>query len=110
MDKKEIKTVTANNYVNPKIKMEIMEEGAIKWNNLNFPPGFKLIHFDLKELKGLVRTVVLLLYIQFLVILGVEGLNSIIISSHIIHCPSSSKSQLCRRCILQTECVFCFSK
>jgi hypothetical protein len=88
MDKKDIKAVPQNNYVNPKIKMEILDEGAIKWNNLNFPPGLRLIHFDLKELKGLVKTVVLMLYIQFLVILGVEGLNSTIVTSYILNCSS----------------------
>ena len=54
---------------------ELKENPRIKWNNLNFPPLLRLVHFDLKELSGITRKACLLLYIQFLIIFGIECLN-----------------------------------
>ena len=52
------------------------QDSNIKWTVYNYPPCLHLVHFDLSELRGSVRTFVLCVYLSFLIIVIVLILNS----------------------------------
>jgi len=83
--------------INSNIQMDIgvnrPESTPIKWEVYNFPPCLRLIHFNLTELNGLVKKVVLLLYIQLLTVFAIVMSNCMIVMrSLVIYYTRSGKS------------------
>ena len=52
------------------------QNSTINWNDYNYPPCLHLVHFNLSELRGSVKTFVLCLYLSFMIIVVVLILNS----------------------------------
>ncbi len=68
------------------------ESSPIKWEEYNFPPCLRLIHFKLSELQGLVKKVVYLLYIELWLIVAILLANCMhIIGSPLIYYSRRSK-------------------
>ena len=55
------------------------ETSLIKWEEYNFPPCLRLIHFKISELQGLVKKVVYLLYIELWLIIAILLANCMLI-------------------------------
>ena len=52
--------------------------GKINWADYNFPPFIRIVHFSLAELQGTLRRYVACLYLGYLILLGVQGINRIL--------------------------------
>ena len=57
--------------VNPSSK----DNSGINWNDFNFPPFLGLVHFSLAELKGTLKSFVLIIYLSYLVTISVMIIN-----------------------------------
>ena len=63
------------------------EPSPIKWEDYNYPPCLRLIHFNLSELQGLVKKVIYLLYIELWLIIAILLSNCMIImGSPLVDC------------------------
>ncbi len=51
-------------------------QGSINWNEYNFPPFLRLVHFRLDELQGPVKRFVLNAYASFMIVVSVLLINS----------------------------------
>eukprot|EP00826_Nyctotherus_ovalis_P010359 TRINITY_DN1273_c0_g1_i3.p1 TRINITY_DN1273_c0_g1~~TRINITY_DN1273_c0_g1_i3.p1 ORF type:complete len:122 (+),score=31.33 TRINITY_DN1273_c0_g1_i3:112-477(+) len=54
---------------------EVKDTSGINWNNFNFPPCLNLVHFSLSELRGSLKSFVLLIYFSYLITIAVMVIN-----------------------------------
>ncbi len=55
---------------------------TINWADINFPPFFKVVHFNLQELQGGYKRFALKLYLGVVILLSVILINSIFNGTH----------------------------